>query len=139
MPIIVDFHQDNFTLLNYASEIYKKPTRTEGTSRMVSVLATANYTWNDIYLADVSVRFDGSSAFGSNQRWAPFFSGGLGVNLHNYDFLKGNNWVNKLKVRGSYGRTGKVNFPSYAATTMYETLFDEWYATGYGAVLKSFG
>ncbi len=59
----------------------KKPTRTEGTSRMVSVLATANYTWNDIYLADVSVRFDGSSAFGSNQRWAPFFSGGLGSKL----------------------------------------------------------
>ena len=53
----------------------------KGTSRMVSVLATANYTWNDIYLADVSVRFDGSSAFGSNQRWAPFFSGGLGVKL----------------------------------------------------------
>ena len=59
--------------------------------------------------------------------------------MHNYDFLKGNNWVNKLKVRGSYGRTGKVNFPSYAATTMYETLFDEWYATGYGAVLKALG
>ena len=133
------FSSGQFHSLNYASEIYKKPTRTEGTSRMVSVLATANYTWNDIYLADVSVRFDGSSAFGSNQRWAPFFSGGLGVNLHNYDFLKGNNWVNKLKVRGSYGRTGKVNFPSYAATTMYETLFDEWYATGYGAVLKALG
>lgn len=47
--------------------------------------------------------------------------------------------MNKLKVRGSYGRTGKVNFPSYAATTMYETLFDEWYATGYGAVLKALG
>ncbi len=133
------FPSGQFHSLNYASEIYKKPTRTEGTSRMVSVLATANYTWNDIYLADVSVRFDGSSEFGSDQRWAPFFSGGLGVNVHNYDFLKGNSWVNKLKVRGSYGRTGKVNFPSYAATTMYETLFDEWYATGYGAVLKALG
>ena len=133
------FPSGQFHSLNYASEIYKKPTRTEGTSRMVSVLATANYTWNDIYLADVSVRFDGSSEFGSDQRWAPFFSGGLGLNVHNYDFLKGNSWVNKLKVRGSYGRTGKVNFPSYAATTMYETLFDEWYATGYGAVLKALG
>ena len=66
---------------------------------------TGNYTWKDIYLADFSVRFDGSSDFVSNQRWAPFFSGGLGVNIHNYEFLKGNEIVNKVKVRASYGRT----------------------------------
>jgi len=133
------FPSGQFNSLNYASEIYKKPTLTENTTRRVSMLATMNYTWNDIYLADASVRFDGSSEFGANQKWAPFFSGGLGVNIHNYDFLKGNEKINKLKVRASYGRTGKVNFPAYAATTMYETLFDEWYITGYGAVLKALG
>ena len=133
------FPSGQFHSSNYAAEIYRKPSRTEGTSRMVSTWATGNYTWNDIYLADFSVRFDGSSDFGSNQRWAPFFSGGLGVNIHNYEFLKGNEIVNKLKVRASYGRTGKASFPSYAATTMYEALFDEWYATGFGAVLKALG
>ena len=133
------FPNGQFHSPNYAAEIYEKPSRTEGTSRMVSTWATGNYTWNDIYLADFSVRFDGSSDFGSNQRWAPFFSGGLGVNIHNYEFLKGNEIVNKLKVRASYGRTGKASFPSYAATTMYEALFDEWYATGFGAVLKALG
>ena len=133
------FPSGQFNSLNYASEIYKKPTLTENTTRRVSMLATMNYTWNDIYLADASVRFDGSSEFGANQKWAPFFSGGLGVNIHNYSFLKGNEKINKLKARVSYGRTGKVNFPAYAATTMYETLFDEWYITGYGAVLKALG
>ena len=133
------FPSGQFHSPNYAAEIYEKPSRTEGTSRMVSTWATGNYTWNDIYLADFSVRFDGSSDFGSKQRWAPFFSGGLGVNIHNYEFLKGNEIVNKLKVRASYGRTGKASFPSYAATTMYEALFDEWYATGFGAVLKALG
>lgn len=133
------FPSGQFHSLNYANEIYKKPTKTEGTSRMVSMLATANYTWNNIYLIDASVRFDGSSEFGANQRWAPFFSTGLGVNIHNYEFLKGNKYLNKLKVRGSYGRTGKVNFPDYAAQTVYDPLFDEWYATGYGAVLKALG
>lgn len=63
----------------------------------------------------------------------------MGVNIHNYDFFKSNGYINKLKLRASYGRTGKVNFPAYAATTMYETLFDEWYITGYGAVLKALG
>ncbi|QUT31923.1 TonB dependent receptor [Bacteroides xylanisolvens] len=133
------FPSGQFHSSNYAAEIYEKPSRTEGTSRMVSAWATGNYTWNDIYLADFSVRFDGSSDFGSKQRWAPFFSGGLGVNIHNYEFLKGNEIVNKLKVRASYGRTGKASFPAYAATTMYEALFDEWYATGFGAVLKALG
>ena len=133
------FPSGEFHSLNYAAEVYKKPTRTENTTRRVSVLASANYTWNDIYLVDASVRFDGSSEFGANQKWAPFFSGGLGVNIHNYDFFKSNEYINKLKLRASYGRTGKVNFPAYAATTMYETLFDEWYITGYGAVLKALG
>ena len=133
------FPSGQFHSINYANEIYKKPTKTEGTSRMVSMLATANYTWNNIYLLDLSVRFDGSSEFGSNQRWAPFFSTGAGINIHNYNFLKGNQYVNKLKLRGSYGRTGKVNFPDYAAQTVYDPLFDEWYATGYGAVLKALG
>lgn len=133
------FPSGQFHSLNYAAEIYKKPTRSESTSRSASVLFTANYTWNDIYLADLSTRFEGSSAFGSNQRWAPFFSAGVGVNIHNYGFLKNNKIINMLKVRGSYGRTGKVSFPAYAATTMYETLFDEWYATGFGAVLQALG
>lgn len=133
------FPSGQFHSPNYASEIYNKPTKSEGTSRMVSMLATANYTWNNIYLLDLSVRFDGSSEFGSNQRWAPFFSTGAGINIHNYKFLKGNQYINKLKLRGSYGRTGKVNFPDYAAQTMYQPLFDEWYATGYGAVLKALG
>ena len=133
------FPSGQFSSLNYAAEVYGKPTRTENTTRLVSTLATMNYTWNDIYLADVSVRFDGSSEFGANQKWAPFFSGGVGLNIHNYNFLKGNKNINKLKARVSYGRTGKVNFPAYAATTMYESLFDEWYITGYGAVLKALG
>lgn len=133
------FPSGQFHSPNYASEIYNKPTKSEGTSRMVSMLATANYTWNNIYLLDLSVRFDGSSEFGSNQRWAPFFSTGAGINIHNYKFLNGNQYINKLKLRGSYGRTGKVNFPDYAAQTMYQPLFDEWYATGYGAILMALG
>lgn len=133
------FPTGQFHSLNYAAEIYKKPTRSEGTSRNISMMASANYTWNDVYMADLSLRFEGSSKFGLNQRWAPFMSAGLGVNIHKYSFLKANKYINKLKVRGSYGRTGKVSFPPYAANTMYQSLFDEWYATGFGAVLQALG
>ncbi|WP_303180254.1 SusC/RagA family TonB-linked outer membrane protein [uncultured Butyricimonas sp.] len=132
------FPSGEFHSPNYAAEIYRKPTKTESVRRLMGFLLSANYTWNDIYLADLSVRFDGSSEFGSDQKWAPFWSGGVGVNVHNYGFLKDNAWINQLKLRVSYGQTGKVNFPSYAAKTVFQT-YDRWYATGFGVNLKALG
>ena len=101
-------------------------------------MLSANYTWNDIYLADFSVRFDGSSEFGADQKWAPFWSGGLGINIHNYNFLNDSRIINQLKLRASYGQTGKVDFPAYSATTRYAT-YDRWYTTGFGVYLKALG
>ena len=98
-----------------------------------------NYSYDNIYLLDASLRLDGSSQFGSEKKWATFWSTGAGVNLHNYNFMKNIGWVNLLKVRASYGLTGKVNFPSYTAQTMYEIQNDEWYKTGYGASLIAYG
>ena len=123
---------------NYAAEIYQKPAKSESLKRLMGFLLSANYTWNDVYLADLSVRFDGSSEFGSDQKWAPFWSTGVGLNIHNYGFLKDNDMINQLKVRVSYGQTGKVNFPSYSAKTVYATN-DRWYATGFGTQLKALG
>ena len=132
------FPSGEFHSPNYAAEIYRKPTKTESVSRLLGFLLSANYTWNDIYLADLSVRFDGSSEFGSDQKWAPFWSGGVGINIHNYGFLKDNAWINQLKLRVSYGQTGKVNFPAYAAKTVFQTN-DRWYVTGFGVNLKALG
>ena len=123
---------------NYAAEIYQKPAKSESLKRLMGFLLSANYTWNDVYLADLSVRFDGSSEFGSDQKWAPFWSTGVGLNIHNYGFLKDNDMINQVKVRVSYGQTGKVNFPSYLAKTVYVTN-DRWYATGFGTQLKALG
>lgn len=126
---------------NYAAEVVQKPQKSQSRSRLFGLLASLNYTWNDIYLLDASARFDGSSEFGANQKWAPFWSGGIGINIHNYTFLKDNDYINQLRLRASYGQTGKVNFPPYSATTMYEAQFDdnEWYITGYGVKLKGLG
>lgn len=126
---------------NYAAEVEGKPYKSEQTSRLFGLLASLNYTYNNVYLLDASVRFDGSSEFGSDQKWAPFWSAGVGINIHNYEFLKENRILNQLRVRTSYGQTGKVDFPPYAATTIYESSFDdnEWYMTGYGVKLKGLG
>ena len=123
---------------NYAAEIKVKPSKTQGASRLAGFLLMANYTWNDIYLADVSARFDGSSEFGLDQKWAPFWSLGTGINVHKYSFLSNSKIINRLKIRASYGQTGKVNFPSYSARTVYKT-FDRWYISGFGVALKALG
>ncbi len=110
---------------NYAEEIVEKPVSSDNSTRLIGFLGTLNYSYNDIYLMDASVRMDGSSEFGSDKRFAPFWSLGAGINIHNYGFMKGLALLDLLKVRASYGETGKVNFPPYVARTIYQMFTDE--------------
>ncbi len=115
------------------------PSASDSKSRLLGGLGTFNYSYDNIYLADVSVRFDGNSEFGSEQRFAPFFSGGIGLNIHNYDYFKDLKWLDRLKIRTTYGVTGKVDFSPYEAQTIYQIINNEWYKTGIGAQLMAMG
>ena len=124
---------------NYAAEVYGKPSSYDNTTRLVGALLTSNYTYNNIYLADLTGRIDGSSEFGSDKRWSMFWSTGAGINIHNYDFMKSNELFSMLKFRVSYGLTGKTNFSLYSAKDMYQLQTDSWYPTGYGVFLYQMG
>lgn len=124
---------------NYAEEIYEKPSTSDNHTRLVGFLGTLNYSYDNIYLFDTSVRLDGSSEFGADRRFAPFWSFGAGINIHNYGFMKDWGMLDLLKVRATYGETGKVNFPAYVARTSFRILSDEWYKTGFGATLAALG
>lgn len=124
---------------NYAAEVYGKPSSSDNTTRLVGALLTSNYTYNNIYLADLTGRIDGSSEFGSDKRWSMFWSTGAGINIHNYDFMKSNELFSMLKFRASYGLTGKTNFSLYSAKDMYQLQTDSWYPTGYGVFLYQMG
>lgn len=124
---------------NYAAEVYGKPSSSDNTTRLVGALLTSNYTYNNIYLADLTGRIDGSSEFGSDKRWSMFWSTGAGINIHNYDFMKSNELFSMLKFRVSYGLTGKTNFSLYSAKDMYQLQTDSWYPTGYGVFLYQMG
>ena len=115
---------------NYAAEVYGKPSSSDNTTRLVGALLTSNYTYNNIYLADLTGRIDGSSMF---------WSTGAGINIHNYDFMKSNELFSMLKFRVSYGLTGKTNFSLYSAKDMYQLQTDSWYPTGYGVFLYQMG
>lgn len=133
------FPSGKLNSINYAEDIDKKPIASEQLSRMIGIFGGLNYTYNNIYLLDVSCRFDGSSEFGKDKKFAPFWSTGLGINIHNYAFMKNQTILSTLKLRASYGATGKVNFSPYQAKTTYEILKEEWYRTGFGASLKALG
>ncbi len=125
--------------IGFANTIVTKPTSTDNKTRLGGLFISGNYTYDNIYLADASIRVDGSSEFGSDSKYAPFWVLGLGVNIHNYEFLKNSEIINQLKVRGTYGLTGKVNYPPYVARHTYNIILDEWYTTGMGTTLNYLG
>ncbi|RKD88169.1 TonB-dependent receptor [Mangrovibacterium diazotrophicum] len=71
------------------------------------------YTYNDKYSATVTGRYDGSSKFGANNKYAFFPSAGLAWNVSQEDFLKDDDLVSNLKLHTSYGITGNSEIDPY--------------------------
>jgi len=116
-----------------------KPTGTENISRLISNYANLSYAYDYRYLLDGSFRRDGSSLFGVNQHYAPFWSIGAGWNLHKEKFIRLPGVINRLKIRASFGSTGSQNFPAFAASQTYSYLTSFRYLNNIGATLMSLG
>jgi TonB-linked SusC/RagA family outer membrane protein len=123
----------------YASGLRETPYFSDDNTRLLGALLMANYTYKDTYLFDVSARTDGSSRFGSERRFATFWSFGAGLNLHNYAFMKENLAITNARVKANYGQTGRVSFSPYAARNTYKIMLDDWYTTGLGGALLGMG
>lgn len=111
-----------------------KPSGSEDLSASLGGFLAANFMWKNRYVLDGSYRVSGSSKFGSDHRYAPFWSVGAGWNIHNEEFAKKLGWINTLRLRGSYGYTGSVKFSSYQAVTTYKYNSDYLAYTGVGAI-----
>jgi len=133
------FPSAEYNTETYAYEITAKPTFSDNHTRKLGFLAVVNYTFNNIYLFDASYRFDGSSEFGSDRKWAPFWSTGVGVNLHKLEMMQKYDWLNNFKVLATVGETGKSNFQPYVARNMLQMDMTEWYPTGIGTDLMAMG
>ena len=130
------FLSDELTDIVYAASYPdgQTPTGSESIAASVGGFAAANFIWKNRYIVDGSYRLSGSSKFGENNRYAPFWSVGAGYNLHNEEFIKKIGWINTLRLRGSYGYTGSVKFDAYQAVTTYRYLADYSHYTGVGAI-----
>ncbi|WP_421944199.1 SusC/RagA family TonB-linked outer membrane protein [Pedobacter sp.] len=84
---------------------------------LLSVLARINYAYQGKYLLSAAMRRDGSSRFGSNQKYGNFPSVSAGWVMSDESFMKGFKWLDLFKIRSSYGVTGNNFFPNYAAVS----------------------
>ncbi len=80
---------------------------------LISYLARVNYNYKLKYLLGVSIRADGSSRFGPDNRWGYFPSYSVGWRIKEEPFLKSVDAVTDMKVRASFGRTGNFFIPNY--------------------------
>lgn len=111
-------HVDYITFAKQYAE-NGRPSGRENTTRSVGFTGAANYSYAERYLVDGSIRYNGSSIFGADNRWGTFWSAGLGWNLHNEAFMLEQTWLNRCKLRASYGLTGSQNFNPYQAKATY--------------------
>lgn len=88
-------------------------------ARLASYFFRANYNYDERYMAEVTVRRDGSSRFGSNNHWAVFPSFSLGWNLTNEAFMAERpDWLTTTKARLSWGKNGNENIGNFGYTVL---------------------
>ncbi len=91
------------------------PTGSNSAYSMMSYLTNVSYNYDGKYVADVSLRYDGSSRLSPDKRWAPFWSVGLGWNMHREAFMQPlERTINALKVSVNYGTQGNLPSSYYA-------------------------
>ena len=107
------FENDAIRTFNVAQQIQANSDEQEWS--LASVLGRVNYNLYDKYIFTASIRTDGSSRFGADNRWATFPSAAVAWNLHNEDFLSNAGSVQQLRFRASYGETGNNQIGNYAS------------------------
>ncbi len=125
-----DYMNDITYALQYAENT--TPSGTESIVRDMGITALVGYAYDDKYMADLTIRQNASSQFGTNKRWGTFWSLGAAWNIHKENGMSA---FNLLKLRGSIGTTGSQNFSSYQAITTYKYYTDASYGGMLGAYI----
>ncbi|MBS1669717.1 MAG: TonB-dependent receptor [Bacteroidetes bacterium] len=133
------------TQSNFASTIFQDnllqaaanrnyPSSGYSNGKLVSYLARVNYNYLGRYYATITGRYDGSSVFGQDNKFAFFPSAALAWKIKEEDFLKNNNTISNLKLRTSYGSSGNqaINpYQSLPSVTATSAVLNNLQTTGY--------
>jgi TonB-linked SusC/RagA family outer membrane protein len=105
------------------------------TNTLLSYFGKVDYVFDNKYLASATVRYDGSSKFGTNNQFGTFPAFSLGWRINDEKFMKDFTKLSDLKLRASWGETGNQNIANGATVTEYATNYtggDPTWGTAYG-------
>lgn len=117
--LVTGFPNDNMDEILFGRRYSEKMEGMENTSRLVGWVLAAGYSYKYKYSADFNIRLDGSSQFGTDNRWAPFWSVGLRWDAKKENLLKNADWLSDLVFRATYGTTGSQGMDPYQAHLYY--------------------
>lgn len=92
---------------------------------LFSIFGKANYSLKDRYLLEATVRRDGSSRFGQNNRYGTFPAFSAGWRLSEESFMKGITWLDDLKLRAGWGQTGNQEIGNYNGFSTYRSTLNQ--------------
>lgn len=126
------FVNDNLGANNLGGARTQVANNNQEINRLISFYGRANYNLMDKYLFTATVRRDGSSRFGTNNRWAIFPSGAFAWKIKQENFLKDVSFIDDLKLRLGYGVTGNQDIGNFRYSSTYQ--IDSKQGTSFGGV-----
>ena len=122
-----NFPSESYLYNNLAQGTYltdKEKTASMGSykndNKLIGFFGRVSYGFDNRYNAMISIRREGSSKFGKNNKWGTFPSASLGWTISNEEFMDNISWINNLKLRTGYGVTGVIPGSSYMSLTTYD-------------------
>lgn len=116
---VTGFPNDKMDHILFGKKYDEKMSGSENTSRSIGFVGAFGYSFRYKYSLDFNIRVDGSSQFGQNNRFAPFWSGGLRWNIKKENLFQKMNFLSDLVIRASYGITGTQGFAPYQSQQVY--------------------
>ena len=118
--------------------ISTKPNSSKNITRSLSTYTSVSYNYADRYTAEVTVNASGSSQFGSNNRLAPFYAGGVAWNVDKEKFFNKNSIIQQLRIRLTTGVTGNQNFAAHLSQPSFQYNLLNNYRLQLGAILQGY-
>jgi hypothetical protein len=115
-----------------------KPNSVTNLTRSLSSYASVSYNYADRYTAEITANASGSSQFGSNNRLAPFWAGGVAWNVDREKFFKKNSVIQQLRLRATTGVTGNQNFAAHMSQPIFQYNLMNNYRLQLGAYLQGY-
>lgn len=132
-----DFSSDAFLWNNLGNGEYMLEEGRNGMSsyrndaKLIAFFGRLSYDWEKRYMVTASLRYEGSSKFGDNNKWGYFPAVSAGWRISDEAFMEDIRWINDLKIRGDFGMTGNQDFDAYKSLATYGGFGWVYYNGGY--------